>query len=74
MSAAINYEKHIKSLTLKYQRKNMNTKKDNLLRIRISTSDKQRIIKDAKHQQKTISSYVRGELVNKLDKHEQREL
>ena len=52
----------------------MNTKKDDLLRIRISTSDKQRIIKDAKHQQKTISSYVRGELVNKLDKHEQKEL
>ena len=52
----------------------MNTKKDNLLRIRISTSDKQRIIKDANHQQKTISSYVRGELVNKLDKHEQRKI
>ncbi len=51
----------------------MNTKKDNLLRIRISTSDKKRIIKHAAHQQKTISSYVRGELVDKLNKDEQRE-
>ena len=41
----------------------MKAKKDNLLRIRISTDDKQKIKDTAHTQQKTISEYVRGELV-----------
>jgi uncharacterized protein (DUF1778 family) len=49
---------------LKYQAK-MNTKKDTILRIRISNQDKDAIRKTAEREQKTISAYVRDASLKK---------
>jgi hypothetical protein len=58
-------KKTYKKYNIEIPSKKMNTKKDTILRIRISNQDKDAIRKTAEQEQKTISAYVRDASLKK---------